>query len=66
MSSLSKQTSLSKKMLIETLSVCQSLVSMTPFDEHRKIHDINRLQWLINQIESDKIPGVGGEECNTE
>ena len=42
----------SNKMLVETLSIAQSLIADSPFNEHRKDADIERLQFLIDDLQS--------------
>lgn len=45
---------LSRKMLVETLSIAQSRIGASPLDRHRTESDIARLQHLINLIEEPK------------
>jgi hypothetical protein len=39
------------KMMIETLCIAQSRIAGSPFDRHRQLSDLQRLQSLIDQIE---------------
>ena len=40
------------KMLHETLCIAQARIGNSPHDQSRQAWDLERLQWLINAIES--------------